>query len=135
VKKTIREKITLKERVKRLKNEVKALTLCLKDPRLGWPARIVILLAVGYALSPIDLIPDFFPVIGFLDDFIILPLLIVLAVKLVPEGLLDEYRERAKTESVDSKAKWAAMAFIIAVWIVILGTLGIWIARLAGARI
>jgi uncharacterized membrane protein YkvA (DUF1232 family) len=129
------KKPTLRERARRLKNEVKALTLCLKDRRLGWPARIVILAAVGYALSPIDLIPDFIPVLGLLDDLVILPLLIVLAVKLAPKGLLDEYRERAKTETVDSRAKWGAMAFVIAVWLVILGALGVWIARLAGAKI
>jgi uncharacterized membrane protein YkvA (DUF1232 family) len=100
------KKIGLRERARRLKNEVKALTLCLKDPRLGWPARLVILAAVGYALSPIDLIPDFIPGLGQLDDLIIVPLLVFIAVKLVPRGLLDEYRERAKIEAADSRAKW-----------------------------
>jgi uncharacterized membrane protein YkvA (DUF1232 family) len=126
---------SLKERARELKHEVKALALALKHPRLPWAARLVIIIAVGYALSPIDLIPDFIPVLGLLDDLIILPALILLAVRLMPAGLMDECRHEAETKSVDSKAKWGAMIFIIAVWAVLLGALGVWIARLVGAKL
>jgi uncharacterized membrane protein YkvA (DUF1232 family) len=128
-------KMTLRERARRLKIDVKALALCLKDPRLGWPARLAALAAVGYALCPVDLIPDFIPVLGQLDDLIIVPLLVALAVKLAPRGLLDECRKRAETENADSRAKWGALAFVIAVWLVILAAVGMWVAGLAGVGI
>ncbi len=129
------KKTPWKERVRRLKTDVKALALALKHPHLPWAARLVVLVAVGYALSPIDLIPDFIPGLGLLDDLIILPLLILLAVKLTPPGLLDECRRLAATQPVDSRAKWGMMVFILLVWGILLGAAGLWIARLWGAPI
>jgi uncharacterized membrane protein YkvA (DUF1232 family) len=124
------KKKTWKERVRVLKNEVFALALAVKDPRVGRGARILILIAVGYALSPIDLIPDFIPVLGLLDDLVILPLLIMLAVKTIPREVLDEYRKKADSKPVSNRAKWFTAAFVAAVWIIILVLAIIWIAGL-----
>ena len=91
--------------MQRLKHDVKAFTLALKDPRVPWPARILICIAVAYALSPFDLIPDFIPVLGLLDDLLIIPLLLMLAARLIPKNLLAEYRKRARRESAVTKAR------------------------------
>ena len=129
------KKTPWKDRVRRLKTDVKALALALKHPNLPWAARLVVLVAVGYALCPIDLIPDFIPGLGLLDDLVILPLLILLAVKLTPPGLLDECRRQAERQPVNSRAKWGVVIFILAIWAVMLTALGLWIARLSGAQI
>jgi uncharacterized membrane protein YkvA (DUF1232 family) len=89
----------MRERIRRwaqgLKRDVGALWLAARDPRTPWAARLVALAVAGYALSPIDLIPDFLPVIGQLDDLIIVPLGIALAIRLVPPQLMAEFRARA----------------------------------------
>ncbi len=86
----------LKQRARRLKTEVYALYLAYKDPRVPWYARLFAAGVVAYAVSPIDLIPDFIPVIGYLDDLILVPLGIVLALKMIPPEVMAECRERAK---------------------------------------
>jgi uncharacterized membrane protein YkvA (DUF1232 family) len=85
----------LKHKAKLLKTEVYALYLAYKDPRIPWYARILAVCVVGYALSPIDLIPDFIPILGYLDDLILVPLGISLVLKMIPENLMDEYRQQA----------------------------------------
>jgi uncharacterized membrane protein YkvA (DUF1232 family) len=75
-----------------LKRDAKAIYLARRDPRVPWYAKAVAVAAAGYALSPIDLIPDFIPVLGYLDDLIIVPLGIWLAVCLIPADVMDEYR-------------------------------------------
>ena len=91
-------KIPFKERIKQkaqqLKIEAKVLLLGMKDPRTPWYARAFGFLIIGYALSPIDLIPDFIPVIGYLDDLIIIPLAILLIRKMVPKEVLEESRKQ-----------------------------------------
>lgn len=84
-----------KKRVKVLKYEIRALCLAGKDPRVPLAARIVIGLVAAYALSPIDLIPDFIPIIGFLDDIVLLPLGIWLAIRLIPEDVWQQCRIKA----------------------------------------
>ena len=79
-----------------VKREFKTYQLLLKDDRTPRPAKLVLGLAVGYALLPFDLIPDFIPVIGQIDDLIIVPSLVLLALKMVPKELGDECRERAR---------------------------------------
>ena len=80
---------------KQLKSLITALSNAYRDPRTPWPARIVALCVVGYALSPIDLIPDPIPVLGYLDDLILLPLGVALAVRLIPDAVWAEARAQA----------------------------------------
>jgi len=101
-----------KEKAKQLKTDTYALYLAYKDPRVHWYAKVFIAIIVGYALSPIDLIPDFIPVLGYLDDLIIIPAGISLALKMIPKEVLKECREKAKHEPISSKSKWV-VAFII----------------------
>ena len=111
---------TWQEKAKRLRNDTYALYLAFRDRRTPWYAKAFILLVVAYALSPVDLIPDFIPVIGYLDDLILVPAGIYLAIKIVPDKVLAECRQKAATEKVDSKIKWAAAAIIILVWLLVL---------------
>src|ERR671917_970605 len=79
----------------RVKRDVVALHLAARDPRVPWHAKAVAVCVAAYALSPIDLIPDFVPVLGYLDDLIIVPLGVILAIRLVPPPLMDEFRAQA----------------------------------------
>jgi uncharacterized membrane protein YkvA (DUF1232 family) len=93
-----------------------ALWLAARDPRVPWYAKATAGAIAAYALSPIDLIPDFIPIIGYLDDLIIVPLGIMLAVKLVPADLMAEFRaEATRREKPTSKA---GLAFVVAAWII-----------------
>lgn len=75
------------------------------------------LAVIGYALSPIDLIPDFIPVLGIIDDLIIVPGGVFLAIKMIPKGILEECREKAKVSAISSKAKWVVAFIIILAWL------------------
>ena len=86
----------LTERAKKLKTDVPAVFLALGEKRTPWYAKVIAAVVVLYALSPIDLIPDFIPVLGYLDDIIILPALITWCVKCIPGDVLDGCRSRAK---------------------------------------
>jgi uncharacterized membrane protein YkvA (DUF1232 family) len=110
----------LKEEMRRLKTDTYALYLSYKDPRVPWYAKVIIAATVGYALSPIDLIPDFIPVLGQLDDLIIVPIGISLALKMIPEEVLDEYREKVQSELNGSKPKnWVAAIIIVLIWLLV----------------
>jgi uncharacterized membrane protein YkvA (DUF1232 family) len=85
-----------RQRARRLKRETYALYLTARDPRTPWYTKALALLVVGYALSPIDLIPDFIPIIGYLDDLILVPLGLALVLRLTPGNVLAECRERAQ---------------------------------------
>ena len=80
----------------RLKSETHALYLAYRDPRVPWYAKLFAALVVGYAFSPIDLIPDSIPVLGYLDDLILVPLGVALAVRMIPEDVLSESREKVR---------------------------------------
>lgn len=112
---------SLKQRARALKTEAHALYLACKDPRVPWHARVFALCVAGYAFSPIDLVPDFIPVIGYLDDLIIIPLGIILAIKMIPSDVLEECRAKAK-ESTDQKkpVSWIAALVIVGIWAVFL---------------
>src|SRR5689334_4591237 len=88
-----------KERAKQLKTEIHALLIAYRDPRTPWAARLWVLLVTAYALSPIDLIPDFIPVLGYLDDLLLLPLGIALAIRLIPAEVMADARKRAGQEN------------------------------------
>src|SRR5215204_4849407 len=103
---------------KKLKVEVYALYLAYRDPRVPWYARAFAAVVVGYAFSPIDLIPDPIPVLGYLDDLILIPLGVALAIRMIPEPVLAECREKARRASRESRPvnRVAAVA-VVAVWL------------------
>ncbi len=104
----------LKERARAAKHDAVALYYALMDTRTPWYAKAVVALTVGYALSPIDLIPDFIPVLGFLDDLLIVPAGIALAIRLIPAEVIASCRERAAAEG-DTRAKGAGRIAAFAV--------------------
>jgi len=109
-----------KEKAKQLKTDTYALYLAYKDPRTPWYTKVFIAIIVGYALSPIDLIPDFIPVLGYLDDLIIIPAGISLSLKMIPKEVLEECREKAKYELRNSKPKnWVAAVIIVLIWLLV----------------
>ncbi len=109
-----------KERAKQLKTDTYALYLACKHPRVPWYAKLFMALVVCYALSPIDLIPDFIPVLGYLDDLIIIPAGISLSLKMIPREVLEECRDKAKLELSGGKPKnWVAAFIIVLVWLIV----------------
>ena len=106
----------LKAWARALKRDVHAVHLAARDPRTPWYAKALALLVAGYALSPIDLIPDFIPVVGYLDDLILVPAGIWLVIRLIPPDVLAEHRALADAASSRPVSKLAA-AVIIAIWI------------------
>ena len=106
----------LKRWAGRLETETYALYLAYRDPRVPWHARLFAALVVGYAFSPIDLIPDPIPVLGYLDDLILVPLGIALAVRMIPADVLAECREKAGGISAKPVNRVAA-AVVVAVWL------------------
>lgn len=104
-------------RVKALKREVVAIALAARDPRTSWAARILIAAIVAYALSPIDLIPDFIPVLGFLDELLLLPAALMLAVRLIPGDALADARLRAADMRLAPSR--AAAVVIVLFWLAI----------------
>ena len=112
----------LKAWARALKLDVATLWLAARDERVPWYAKALAGLVAAYALSPIDLIPDFIPVLGYLDDLLIVPLGILLAVKLIPTELMVEFRERADRLAERPTSRRAAIV-IIGIWIATLGLL------------
>ncbi len=119
----------LKARAGGLKRETLALWHALKHPRTPLAAKIVAGIVVAYALSPIDLIPDFIPVLGLLDDLVLLPLGIALCIKLMPADVMAESRERARA-SLEQPRNYAAAVVIAVIWIAALFLLGWWVSGL-----
>lgn len=114
-----------KTRAEALKQDIHALALACKDPRVPWPAKLLAAATVAYALSPIDLIPDFIPILGYLDDLIIVPLGIYFVVKMIPDEVLTECRQRAKITPLSLKSNWIAAGFVIALWL----AFAVWLLR------
>lgn len=112
----------LKERAELLKKDIPAVLFALKHPKTPLKAKIIAAVAVAYALSPIDLIPDFIPVLGYIDDIIVLPALITISIKLIPADVFEECRKKA--EANDSSAKlYSSILYslpVIAIWLIIL---------------
>ena len=108
----------LKEWARALKTELYALYLAYRDPRVPWYARLIAACVVGYAFSPIDLIPDPIPILGYLDDLIIVPIGVWLALKMIPKGIMAECREKARLEVQRGRpTNWLAAAIVISIWI------------------
>ena len=108
---------SLKEKTNELKTDTYALYLAYKDPRVPWYAKVIVAIVVAYALSPIDLIPDFIPILGYLDDLIIIPAGIYLSLKMIPREVLQECRKRAQSTPIGGKTKWFAALTIILIWL------------------
>lgn len=103
--------------VKRLKRDLNALRIAWIDNLVPWYVKILIIITVGYALSPIDLIPDFIPVLGLLDDLLIVPLLISLTIKIIPKGTMEHCRQLAATRELPQKKSWITGGIIICIWL------------------
>lgn len=113
--------MNLKQRAARLKADVPAVFLSLKDSETPWYAKALAAVTVGYALSPIDLIPDFIPVLGYLDDVILLPALVALTVKCIPKAVWERNRSDAQGLWKDGKPKkWYYAIPIVVFWLLIL---------------
>lgn len=120
----------LRQRARQLKAETYALYFAYRDPRVPWYARVVAVCVVGYAFSPIDLIPDVIPVLGYLDDLILVPLGIALAIRLIPPAVLAECRARAQAElRADKPTNWIAAAVIVAIWLLLAALAALLVAR------
>lgn len=111
-----------------VKQDVHAIYLAARDPRTPWFAKALALVVAAYALSPIDLIPDFIPVIGYLDDLILVPLGVMLVIRLVPPDVMAEHRETARSAEGRPVSRTAA-AVIVVVWIAALVLTGALIWR------
>src|SRR5580692_9180496 len=115
----------LKLWARRLIRDVHAVYLAARDPRVPWYARVLAIAVAGYVLSPIDLIPDFVPVIGYLDDLVLVPLGLLLMVRLIPPEILDEHRVAA-AGIVDRPVSRVGAVAVIAVWGLCATLLGVW---------
>ena len=111
----------LKARAKKLKTDIPALFLALKDKDTPILAKIFAGITVVYALSPVDLVPDFIPVLGYLDDVILLPMLVALTIRFIPKDVLERNRKQAKGMWKDGKPKkWYYAIPIVMIWILIM---------------
>ncbi len=108
---------SLQELMRQMKQETFAIYLASKDPRVAWYAKLLAVCVVAYLFSPIDLIPDFIPIIGYLDDLILVPLGIWLVLKMIPPEVLQECREKAQIVTDKNKpTNWIAAGVILAIW-------------------
>jgi len=111
----------LKQATDRLKTEIAVLAIVYRDPRTPWYARAVIFFVIAHTLSPIDLIPDFIPVLGYLDDLVIVPLGIALAIRLVPKSVFADAREKvAGQPEITGISGWWFGGPVIVVWVLII---------------
>ena len=108
-----------------IKRDVVALWLAARDPRVPWYAKAMAGAVAAYALSPVDLIPDFIPVLGYLDDLVIVPAGIILAVRMIPAPLMSEFRSEASRRERPASA--AGIVAIVCIWIAALGVAGFWL--------
>jgi uncharacterized membrane protein YkvA (DUF1232 family) len=115
----------LNDRLRKIKVYLPALFLAIKHRNTPWYAKAIAIFAIVYAISPIDLIPDVIPVIGYLDDLLILPILITICIRLIPESVMDECLIKAKDIQMP-KGKWYHAIPIVLLWIILL----LWISRL-----
>ncbi len=122
---------SLKQLATKLKNDVYTVYLASKDSRTPWYARLLAVVVVAYAFSPIDLIPDFIPILGYLDDLILVPLGLWLVIKLIPTHILAECREQALALSAQGKPKnWLAAGAIVTLWLLLGVLAALWLKHL-----
>jgi len=117
----------LKQRARRLRADTFALYLAARHPETPWYAKLFVAGVVAYAFSPIDLIPDFVPVLGYLDDLILIPMGVAIAVKMIPDPVLIECRARAKEIIANGKpVSLAAGVVILAIWLALAAFCILW---------
>ena len=115
---------------KRLKTEIYALYLAYRNPRTPWYARLLAACVVAYAFSPIDLIPDPIPILGYLDDLLLIPLGVRLVISLIPSEVMHESRLKAQQLiEQDRPVNWLAAAVIVAIWLLVAALAICWIVR------
>ena len=120
----------VKDWARTLKTELHALYLAYRDPRVPWYARLMAACVVGYAFSPIDLIPDPIPILGYLDDLVIVPVGVWLTLNMIPKGIMAECREKAHSEIQKRKpTNWLAAGIIISIWIALAIVASLFIMR------
>ncbi len=120
-----------KKRARDLKREVYALYFACRDPRVPWYAKLLAVGIVGYAFSPIDLIPDFIPVLGYLDDLVLIPLGVMAVRAIIPGAVWEECRQRAR--HLESKPRnWAAAAIVVTIWLALTLAAIYWLASWFG---
>jgi uncharacterized membrane protein YkvA (DUF1232 family) len=121
---------TWKQKARELRTETYALYLAVKDPRVPWYAKFSAVCVVAYALSPIDLIPDFIPVLGYVDDLILIPLGIALTIKMIPPEVLAECKANAQLKVPQGKfLGWIGAILVLALWGVIIFAVILWFSQ------
>jgi uncharacterized membrane protein YkvA (DUF1232 family) len=120
-----------KARARDLTREVHALYFACRDPRVPWYAKLLAIGLVGYAFSPIDLIPDFIPVLGYLDDLVLIPLGVLAVRAMIPAAVLEECRQRAR-HLEEKPRSWTAAAIIVTIWLALSLAAIYWLAAWLG---
>lgn len=120
-----------RQRARRLKAETLALYLAYRDPRTPWFSRLWAALVIGYAFSPIDLIPDFIPILGYVDDLLLLPLGVALALRLIPAEVMADARQGAETLSQHPVSRIAAVAIVLT-WVLLAALALHWLSGFLG---
>ena len=116
----------LKAWAHRLKTDILALWIAARDSRTPFGPKLIAAIVAAYALSPIDLVPDFIPILGYVDDLIILPFGIALAVRLIPQPLMKEYRATASAQTTSQRSLLAGL-LVIALWVAALAAFVLWL--------
>jgi uncharacterized membrane protein YkvA (DUF1232 family) len=106
-----------REKARWLKRQTYTVYLACKDSRTPWYAKALALVVIGYACSPVDLIPDFIPILGYLDDLILIPLGITWVIRMIPSEVMAEYQEKAAATGKEKPQNWVAAAVIIGIWV------------------
>ena len=122
----------LRRGANRLKHELVTLGLAARDPRVPWYARAVAFCVLAYALSPIDLIPDPVPILGHLDDLILIPLGVALAVRLIPPSVLADCRAKAAVSTGTGGLGWAGATIVVVAWLLVVGLVLVYGRRFVG---
>lgn len=121
----------IKQKIKQLQRETYAIYLASKHPGVPWYARGLAICIAAYAFSPIDLIPDVIPIIGFLDDLILVPLGILLVSRMIPPDVLAECRQKSKEAMQQKRPKnWIMAVTIISIWVILGGLVVVWLSKL-----
>jgi uncharacterized membrane protein YkvA (DUF1232 family) len=120
----------LKQHARLLKADTLALYFAARHPATPWSARLLVAAIIAYALSPIDLIPDFIPILGFLDDLILIPLGIALAIRLIPDAVLAECRARAsKLAGTGKRVSYVAAIVVVVLWLILSSLFTMWVYK------
>ena len=120
----------LKDAALNLKRELAALAYAARDKRTPWTAKLLLGIVLAYAASPIDLIPDFVPVLGYLDEVVLLPLGIWLALRMIPPEVMAEARARAGERRIDGRPDYRAAVLIVLVWVAAIWLSARWLVKL-----